>query len=159
MRLPTFLTNYLLRHLQTMLFSLGQLWRQPFASLMTVTVIGIALALPAGLYVLLQNVNNISDQWDDASQITLFLQQDLSQKQAKELTKKLQTWHEISQLDYQTADQSLTEFRQLSGLGNLLDTLPDNPLPAIIIVYPADENLRPDAIGSLLARLEDLPQV
>ena len=90
MRLPTFVTNYLLRHLQTMLFSLGQLWRQPFASLMTVTVIGIALALPAGLYVLLQNVNNISDQWDNASQITLFLQQDLSQKQAKELSKKLE---------------------------------------------------------------------
>jgi cell division transport system permease protein len=159
MRLPVFLTNYLLRHLQTMLFSLGQLWRQPFASLMTVTVIGIALALPAGLYVLLQNMNNISDQWDNASQITLFLQHDLKQKQAKELNKKLQTWPEIAQLDYQTADQSLTEFRQLSGLGNLLDTLPDNPLPAIIIVYPADENLRPDAIGSLLARLEELPQV
>lgn len=159
MKLPEILSNYLLRHLQTMLFSLGQLWRQPFASLMTVTVIGIALALPAGLYVLLQNVNNISDQWDNASQITLFLQQDLSQKQAKELSKKLQTWPEISQLDYQTADQSLTEFRQLSGLGNLLDTLPDNPLPAIIIIYPADENLRPDAIGSLLTRLEELPQV
>ncbi|MDH5592530.1 MAG: permease-like cell division protein FtsX [Gammaproteobacteria bacterium] len=148
-----------MRHLQAILFSLGQLWRQPLATLMTIIVIGIALVLPAGLYVLLQNMNNISDQWDDASQITLFLEKDLSETQAENLSSKLQNWPEIKQTDYQNADRSLIEFRQLSGLGNLLDSLPDNPLPAIIIVYPADENLRPDAIGSLLARLEDLPEV
>jgi cell division transport system permease protein len=44
MNLPT----YLLRHVQAMLYSLGQLWRTPVASMMTVMVIGIALALPAG---------------------------------------------------------------------------------------------------------------
>ena len=159
MKLPEFINNYLLRHIQTMLFSLGQLWRQPFASLMTITVIGIALALPAGLYVLLQNMTKVSDQWDTASQITLFLQQDLSSEQAKNLTVKLQDWPEISQIEYQSSKKSLAEFRQLSGLGSLLDSLPSNPLPAILILTPRDENLRADAIGSLLARLEALPQV
>lgn len=48
------LPNYFLRHLQVMLYSLGQLSRTPVASVMTVLVIGIALALPAGLYVLLK---------------------------------------------------------------------------------------------------------
>lgn len=159
MKLSELLNNYLLRHVQTMLFSLGQLWRQPFASLMTITVIGIALALPAGLYVLLQNINKVSDQWDTASQITLFLQQDLNSKQTKNLTEKLQGWPEISLINYQSSEKSLAEFRQLSGLGSLLDSLPNNPLPAIIMITPAKKSLRADAIGGLLARLEELPQV
>ena len=150
---------YALRHLQVMFFSLGQLWRQPLSSSMTVLVIGIALALPAGLYVLLQNVNYVSNQWDDASQISLFMQQDFSDQQATQFTAQLQTWPDIAAVDYQTSNTSLEEFRQLSGLGELLDTLPKNPLPAIVIISPSSDSLRPDAIGSLLARLEELPEV
>ena len=150
---------YLLRHVQVMLFSLGRLWRQPLASLMTVVVIGIALALPAGLYVVLKNVEQVSDQWDDAAQISLFLKQEISETQAQKLVSKLKIWPEISHISYQSANQSLEEFRQLSGLGSLLDTLPSNPLPTVIIVQPDTKDLRPDAIGSLLSRLEALPEV
>lgn len=151
--------NYVLRHLQVMLFSLGQLWRQPLASAMTVFVIGIALALPAGLYVLLQNLNQVSNQWDDASQISLFMQKEFTDQQAKLFTKKLQEWPDIAAVNYQTSNKSLEEFRQLSGLGDLLDTLPTNPLPAIVTVSPSTNSLRPDAVGSLLARLDNLPEV
>jgi len=153
------LKNYLLRHLQVMFFSLGQLWRQPLASSMTVLVIGIALALPAGLYVLLQNLNTVSNQWDDASQISLFMQPDFSDHQAPQFTAKLQAWPDIAAVTYQTSNASLEEFRQLSGLGDLLDTLPKNPLPAIIIINPSSTHLRPEAITSLLTRLEKLPEV
>jgi len=151
--------NYLLRHMQSMLFSLGRLWRQPFSSLMTIAVIGIALALPAGLFVLLQNVNNVSDQWDDASQISLFLKQDLSDSKLKQLNKEISAWPQIGKTDFQTAEQSLTEFRELSGLGHLLDTLPDNPLPPVMTLYPADENMSTEAITALLAQLNALPEV
>lgn len=151
--------NYLLRHLQAMFYSLGQMWRQPISSLMTVLVIGIALALPAGLYVLLHNIQQVSDQWDEATQISLFLQKDVPTNQAELLTKKLNKWPEIAHVHYQSANQSLNEFRHLSGLGNLLDTLPENPLPAIIIVNPSSSSLGKDAIGGLLSRLENLSEV
>ena len=105
------LKSYLLRHLQVMLFSLGRLWRQPFSSFMTMAVIGIALALPAGLFVLLQNVDHVSSNWDDASQISLFLKQDVSEKQAKQLQTKIQDWPTVKEVHYQTAEQSLIEFR------------------------------------------------
>lgn len=142
-----------------MLFSLGRLWRQPLASLMTVVVIGIALALPAGLYVILKNIEQVSSQWDDAAQISLFLKQDVNDAEAQYLVNKLKVWPEITAVNYQSASQSLEEFRQLSGLGSLLDTLPTNPLPAVIIVQPDSHDLRPDAVGSLLSRLESLPDV
>ncbi len=153
------MSNYLLRHLQVMLFSLGRLWRQPVASLMTITVIGIALVLPAGLFVLSENMSSLSNRWDSASQITLFLQQNVSPKQAKKLTDELQSWPEIKQLHYQSAKQSLEEFRQLSGLGDVLDSLPNNPLPAIIIVEPDDDNIEKATISQLVQKLDALSSV
>lgn len=151
--------NYLLRHLQVMLFSLGQLWRQPLSSLMTVAVIGIALALPAGLFVLLQNLNHVSSEWDDANQISLFLEQDLSEKQIRQLRDKVKAWPTVGEISYQTAEQSLTEFRELSGLGTLLDGLPDNPLPAVMTLFPAENNLPDQTIQALLSDLLALPEV
>jgi cell division transport system permease protein len=151
--------NYLLRHIQVMLFTLGRIWRQPLASLMTFMVIGIALALPASLYVLLKNIEQVSTQWDDVAQISLFLKQNTSDTQAQKLVSELKAWPEITALSYQSASQSLEEFRQLSGLGSLLDTLPANPLPGVVIVKPDSIDLRPDAIAHLLSRLEELPDV
>ncbi|MCL4134903.1 UNVERIFIED_CONTAM: hypothetical protein GTU68_023874 [Idotea baltica] len=142
-----------------MLFSLGRLWRTPFASLMTVAVIGIALALPAGLLVLLQNVNQVSGEWDDASQISLFLEQGLTEKQIRQVQNKIKSWPTVGKTSYQTAAQSLTEFRELSGLGSLLDSLPDNPLPAVITLFPAEENASDADIQLLLKDLTALPDV
>jgi cell division transport system permease protein len=151
--------NYLLRHLQVMLFTLGRIWRQPLASLMTFMVIGIALALPASLYVLLKNVEQVSTQWDDVAQISLFLKQNTNDSQAQKLVTELKAWPEINAVDYQSASQSLEEFRELSGLDSLLDTLPANPLPAVVIVRPDNKNIQSDAISRLLLRLEALPDV
>ena len=153
------MSNYLLRHLQVMLFSLGRLWRQPVASLMTVTVIGIALVLPAGLFVLSENMSSLGNRWDSASQITLFLKKDVSSQQAQQLTDKLRAWPSIEKVDYQSAEQSLEEFRQLSGLGDVLDSLPTNPLPAIIIVEPLDSDAEQATIQQLVSQLNELPQV
>ena len=151
--------NYVLRHIQSMLFSLGRLWRQPFSSFMTIGVIGIALALPACLFVLLQNINNVSNQWEDASQISLFLKQDLKEKQIKQLNNYISSWPEVNETNYQTSEQSLDEFRELSGLGHLLDTLPENPLPPVITLYPLDVDLPPNDMRALLEKLLALPEV
>jgi cell division transport system permease protein len=150
--------TYLLRHLQVMLYSLGQLWKQPVANMMTVVVIGIALALPAGLYVLLQNVNSISGEWDDASQISLFLDHQTSEPNAQQFHSELKTWPDISNVVYQSASDSLEEFRQASGLEELLDTLPSNPIPAVIIVTPSSSATEAE-ITALVERLSKQPLV
>jgi cell division transport system permease protein len=151
--------NYFLRHLQVMLYSLGQLWRTPAATTMTVLVIGIALALPAGLYVLLKNVEQVSSQWDEASQISLFLHHNTPDQRGKQLAEQLLTWPDINAVHYQSAKDSLAEFRDLSGLDNLLDTLPDNPLPPVIIIQPEASQHENEALQSLLDRLQNMQEV
>jgi cell division transport system permease protein len=150
--------NYLLRHVQVMLSSLGELWRQPVATSMTLLVIGIALLLPAGLFVILKNVEQVSGEWQHANRISLFLQDEISDKRGEQLAEQLQTWPDIVDVSFQSAQQSLNEFREISGLESLLDTLPENPLPAVIIIEPEEEQQQ-EAIEALLKRLDALPEV
>lgn len=151
--------NYFLRHMQVMLYSLGQLWRTPAASAMTVLVIGIALALPAGLYVLLKNVEQVSSQWEDASQISLFLQHKTPDNRGQQLAEQLLSWPDINAVHYQSSQDSLAEFRQLSGLDSLLDTLPSNPLPPVIIIQPEPGQHETEALKALLERLQNMQEV
>ena len=64
---------YLQRHAQTFVASLGRLWRTPFASLMTVLVIGVALAMPALLQMLVQNAVAATGNWDNAVDLSVYL--------------------------------------------------------------------------------------
>ena len=68
--------QWLERHAQTSIGSLGRLWQHPFATLLTVIVIGIALALPACLHVLVQNVRLASGGWNNALDISIYLKPD-----------------------------------------------------------------------------------
>lgn len=123
-------------HLQVFLSSLGQLLRTPLPSLMTAAVIGIALALPAGLYVLLENARQISEGWDGSVQLSLFLKPDISQAEAEQIAADLRLHPEIAQVRVISRNQALDEYKQLSGFSNVLESLQTNPLPAVLVIQP-----------------------
>ena len=77
------MNQWLERHVQTLVGSLGRLWQQPFATMLTIVVIGIALALPACLHVLVQNVRVASGGWNSALDISVYMKPDASLEQAK----------------------------------------------------------------------------
>ncbi len=159
MRVPGFLRNYLTRHAQVALNSLGRLYRLPLATLMTAAVIGIALALPSGLYLLTGNLQQLSTHWDDSASISLFLGKSASGAQAQALKNKLRQWPEVDRLELITPEQALAEFRDLSGFGEVLDTLDVNPLPAVIALKPVSAHGDAEAVAELVERLRSLPEV
>ena len=124
---------YLLRHLQVFFYSLGVLSRGPFATLMTAAVIGIALALPSGLNVVLQNAQQLSGGWDGAAQISLFLKRTVPEDEANRLARKIQNLPEVASVNYISRREALQEFQRLSGFGDALEALKDNPLPLSLI--------------------------
>lgn len=81
--MKSWLNNYLLRHIQTFFYTLGQISSRPFSTFMTAAVIGIALSMPAGLNLLLQNGQEVLQGWNSATQISLFLTQQTGQRSAK----------------------------------------------------------------------------
>lgn len=153
------LRNYLLRHLQTLFYSLGQMVRRPFGSAMTAAVIGIAMALPTGLHLLLQNAQHVTSGWEGATQMSLFLQRDTNEKSALALAERLRVQPEIERVDYISSAQAMEEFRRLSGFGEALDALESNPLPPVLVVLPGPGAGDPESIGGLLERVRALPEV
>lgn len=148
-----------IRHLQQAVGSLGDLWRTPFTSIMTVFVLGISLALPATLHLFVKNAQQVSEQWDSASQITLFLTLSTTDKSAQNLVKRIKLYPEVSDVHYISAKQALKEFKILSGFGQSLEYLDKNPLPATVLVTPTKRASQADAANELLEKLKQEREV
>lgn len=157
--LVTALKTYLLRHAQVLIASLGQLSRSPVSTFMTAAVIGIALALPTGLHVLLDNAQQLSGGWQGATQISLFLKTDTTDFQARKLINRLQKLPEIKNVRYISRQQALNEFKAISGFGDALKALQDNPLPAVLVIQPSTNHQSGGIAEQLLAKLKTNPEV
>lgn len=151
--------QWLERHLQTMVGSLGRLWQQPFATLLTVLVIAIALALPACLSVLVQNVREASGGWSNALDVSVYMKQSVSLEDAKSVAERVRKRRDVAEVTLVPADDALAEFRRNSGFGEALDALKDNPLPHALIVRPAEAFRDPGHVETLTAELKQLPGV
>jgi cell division transport system permease protein len=160
MRPRLHLGAWLLRHAQTALYALGQLVRAPVATAMTAAVIGIALALPAGLYVALQNVVAASGDWDTGTQISLYLKVDVSDQDAARVREELAKRPEFQRVELITHAQALEEYKRISGFGQVLDALGDqNPLPAVLVLHPSTAYAQPERLRALVAELQRRPRV
>lgn len=149
----------IVRHLQQAIGSLGDLWRTPFTSTMTVLVLGISLTLPATLHLIVKNAKSISEQWDSASEISLFLKLSVSENAAQSLTQRIKLYPEVAAVKYISADKALKEFKLLSGFGQALEYLSSNPLPATILVTPTKRASQTMAAKELLQKLENEREV
>ena len=138
--------------------SMQRVLDNPFSSAMTWLVIGIALALPTGLDVALDNVSQLSASWDSPAQISLFLQDGISDDRARQLQEELAGREDIAQTQFVSRTEALEEFRTLSGFAEVLASLDSNPLPHLILVSPANDAAQSDA-AVLKAELEDYPDV
>lgn len=150
---------YLQRHAQVALESLGRLYRNLLPSTMTAAVIGIALALPAGLYLLLDNLHHLSGSWDGQASISVFLKDRVPAQQAEGLATRVRQWPEVAALQLITPDQALQEFSARSGFADALEALDENPLPAVLIVTPRSGHTAPEAAAALQKKLRNLPDV
>ena len=146
--------TWLLRHAQMSLSSLGRLSRNPLSTLMTAAVIGIAIALPSGLHLMIDNVRNLAGGWEGASSISLFLEQSLDDSQAEQIRHTVSLRPEVAEARLITKDQAMDEFRALSGFGSALDLLDRNPLPAVVLVRPSAAASSAEATGRLARELE-----
>lgn len=116
--------------------SLVRVLDNPGSSLLTWLVIGIALALPVGLNVALDNVSRVSAGWDSPAQISLFLQAGVAVERARELESELAARQDVGETRFISREEALEEFRNLSGFADVLANLQENPLPDLILVTP-----------------------
>jgi cell division transport system permease protein len=146
-------------HSDSAVDSLARMLRTPLHSLMTWLVVAIAVALPAALFIALMNLQQIGQQWQNSSEMSVFLQRDANETAVRELRERWQARPEIAQVIYISPTEALEEFRLHSGLGRVVDSLDNNPLPGVLLIQPANSASTPDALQALQSQLINEPLV
>ena len=144
-------------HRASVVDSIGRLIKQPIGSFFTCLVMAVALSLPMGLALLLDNVERLGGSWQRAAQISLFMQLDVNSQQGQALREQILAMPDVSEASWISREEALEEFQQLSGLGEALRELPGNPLPGVILVTPSEVDR--DNLEALRQRLAELPGV
>lgn len=127
--------------------SLGRLRQTPWSSLMTLLVIGLALALPGALYVLTHNLERLGEGWDQTAAISLFLKIQVDGDQAEALAGRLAKWPDLEGVTLIPPEQALEELRAETGFAEAVEQLETNPLPYVLSLRPARPWPTPPVLG------------
>lgn len=149
--------QWISQHRQAFDLVLTRMWQTKLATLMMVSVIGVTMSLPAGLYVLLDNVGKLAGGLESNPQISLFLAIDASQESIKELNKKLRSNAQIKDFHFVGRDTAWAELKQKSGLEDISAGLEKNPLPDAYIIRTLSTD--PSAVDQLKQELQQLSGV
>lgn len=144
--------RYLRLHASTLAGAFGRLARHPVGSALTILVIAIALSLPAGLRVLVNNVGGLSETWEDAVDFAIYLKPDVTRERALEIASEIGRRADVASVRFVDRDEAMADFRAQSGFGEVLDSLHENPLPHALVVRPAGG--ASGAVEALAASLE-----
>ena len=126
--------NWLLVHLDTLRESLARLLHQPVASALNVIVMGIALSLPAGFYLGLNNLQAFSRQLSSDPQVSIFMAVDAGTADVAAVEQRLKSNPDIGRVEFISRDQALARLKRSAGLSDVLANLGRNPLPDAFVV-------------------------
>jgi cell division transport system permease protein len=138
--------------------SLGTLWRAPLGSLLTASVIGVALALPSGLYLIFQGVSEVTARFGDPYNISAYLRPELDDSQGEELARGIREREDVVAVRLIGKRAALEEFRAAAGLASGLEAFADhNPLPVVLVITPKAFDRR--GLDTLARDLRGIAQV
>ena len=143
-------------HVYSFVSSLGRALRRPWATLLTIGVMAVALALPLGLWVVLDNIARFGGELQQSREITVFMKPALGLERAQALATDLRGRGDVAAVKVKTPDEGLQELRERGGLGDAIDALGDNPLPSVLIVTPRGDET---ALAESLSALPEADQV
>ena len=99
-------------------------------SLLVWLLVGIALALPAGLYLLQVNLAAMTAAWEGRPGLSVYFTLGAPEGAVRALAERLGEAPAVAGVTVTTADQALEEFQRHAEIDDALALLEDNPLPA-----------------------------
>ncbi|GHT87931.1 cell division protein FtsX [Betaproteobacteria bacterium] len=148
--------NWLYLHWRAFIHAVMQLARQPLGTLLSALVMGISLALPAGGYILLDNVASLARGVSGTPEISVFLDAGAGEAEAAAIEQRLRAEPELASFRFVSRDEALHQLER-NGLGEVLGGLAANPLPDAFVITLRSED--PTVFEALSQRLHDWPQV
>lgn len=150
------MNTFFAQHLAALKNALRRLAASPLNTILSLLVIGIALALPSAGWVVLDNLRSITGSASGVQQISLFMTIDAGKKEIGEIESRLRetqpgNWHFVAK------DEALKRLQATEGMAEIIASLPKNPLPDAFIVEPADT--QPESLERLAKTIAGWPKV
>ncbi len=127
--------------------------------MMTIVVIAVALTLPSGFYLLVENVKQLTGVLETRHYVSLYLKHSVTNEAGKKMVSELVAKSEVKDATLISKEEGLREFRSYSGFDAALGTLEHNPLPVVIRVEPMEAHNQIHGLRGLVLELERMPGV
>jgi cell division transport system permease protein len=121
---------------------------------LSAVVIGVALALPAGGYAVLDSLRGVATRASLDPQVSIFLKSELKRAEAQALERPLRADRRLAKVRFIPREEALKELNAIQGLSEVTAALGQNPLPDAYVV-----TVRSGEIDLLVADLGKLPGV
>ncbi len=129
--------TFLAQHRAALRNAMHRLVGSPLASLLSLLVIGIAIALPSAGWLVLDNLRAITGGASGVQQVSIFMAIDAGAKDVAEIESRLRE-RKPGQWRFVSRDEALKRLQEIQGMTEIVASLPKNPLPDAFIVEPAD---------------------
>ncbi|MEI7430671.1 MAG: permease-like cell division protein FtsX [Betaproteobacteria bacterium] len=150
------MNTFLAQHLAALRNAVRRLTHSPLNTLLSLIVIGTALALPSAGWVVLDNLRSITGSASGVQQVSLFMTLDAGKKDIGEIESRLRD-AKVGNWRFVSRDEALKRLQASEGMAEIIASLPKNPLPDAFIVEPTD--IRPDALEKLAKSFTGWPKV
>lgn len=125
----------------------------PLSSLMTGLVMGIALALPTALFLIMGSIQQIGGGWEQAGRLSVYLAPDTDMERAEALSERWTRNAAVGDVRIIPRDEAMAAMRSSEGFGGTLDFLNENPLPHTLVLTPDRDYREAGALEDLAERL------
>jgi cell division transport system permease protein len=147
------------QHAHALFSSLGRIVASPFNSIMTVSVLAIAISFVSGFYILEVNIQQLAGHIEANNQFSLFLRDDVSESHANKIAENIRQNVNVENVKLITRDEAAAEFQTYSGFGPAINELEKNPLPIVLQVLPKESLDNKQDLENLQKEFQRSPEV
>ncbi len=144
-------------HARVLARTIRHVFHMPVSNALNVLVIGIALSLPTGIYVILKNLERVAGQASSAPQLSLFMSMSASKEAIARIEKQLKQHTAIEMVEFVPRHEAFAQLKLTSGLADVMGSLKENPLPDAFIIHP--KLTHSERLEALRDELRTLPHV
>jgi len=151
------MTIWLIQHGRAARLALRRLTKAPVNTLLSLLAIGVALALPTGGYLLLDNARQLAGSISAVPQISVFMTVDAGRDAANGIGLRLKNHAAVKQHRFLPREETLQHMKAGAGLREVIEALSNNPFPDAFVVTAADDRI--ETLEPLVAEFRLWPKV
>jgi cell division transport system permease protein len=150
-------TAFFTAHRNALRRALVQLASQPLGTLLSLSVLGCALAIPLALHSALASIKSATYRIGADAEVNVFMDPKASLDDASKLRTTLSALPDVTSARLVSKEAALETLKQRPQLADLVGSLEGNPLPHAVILKPARND--PATLDRLRAEVTQLPGV